>query len=115
MARTYKKNAQNVFKIPIYAVLWFWLLIALMFAVVLTLLLFALFNTTILLVSLVAWLVVVILIIVKACSVVKRMIKAGTIETYFIETSSEKAITKSLLATMSVNRLQDTPEVDLLT
>lgn len=113
MARTYKKNAQNVFKIPIYAVLWFWLLIALMFAVVFTLLLFALFNTTILLVSLVAWLVVVILIIVKACSVVKRMIKAGTIETYFIETSSEKAVTKSLLATMSVNRLQDTPYISV--
>lgn len=113
MARTYKKNAQNVFKIPIYAVLWFWLLIALMFAVVLTLLLFALFNTTILLMSLVAWLVVVILIIVKACSVVKRMIKAGTIETYFIETSSEKAVTKSLLATMSVNRLQDTPYISV--
>lgn len=113
MARTYKKNAQNVFKIPLYAVLWFWLLIAFLFAVVLTLLLFALFNTTILLVSLVAWLVVVILIIVKACSVVKRMIKAGTIETYFIETSSEKAITKSLLATMSVNRLQDTPHISV--
>jgi hypothetical protein len=113
MARTYKKNAQNVFKIPMYAVLWFWLLIAFLFAVVLTLLLFALFNTTILLVSLVAWLVVVILIIVKACSVVKRMIKAGTIETYFIETSSEKAVTKSLLATMSVNRLQDTPYISV--
>lgn len=113
MARTYKKNAQNVFKIPMYAVLWFWLLIAFLFAVVLTLLLFALFNTTILLVSLVAWLVVVILIIVKACSVVKRMIKARTIETYFIETSSEKAVTKSLLATMSVNRLQDTPYISV--
>lgn len=113
MARTYKKNAQNVFKIPLYAVLWFWLFIAFLFAVVLTLLLFALFNTTILLVSLVAWLVVVILIIVKACSVVKRMIKAGTIETYFIETSSEKAVTKSLLATMSVNRLQDTPYISV--
>lgn len=111
MATTYKKNAQNVFKIPLYAVWWFWFLIVFLFAIMLTALFLALSKMPLLLMSLVAWLVVVILIIVKACSIAKRVIKAGTIGTYFTERQIERAVTKSLLATMAVNRLQDTPHI----
>ncbi len=37
------------------------------------------------------------------------MIKAKTIGKIYHAEKAEKAVTKSLLATMSVNRLQDTP------
>ena len=41
------------------------------------------------------------------------MIKAGTIGKYITQRGAEKAVTKSLLATMSVNRLQDTPFISV--
>lgn len=113
MATTYKKNAQNVFKVPLYAVWWFWCLIAFLFAIMLTALFLVLSKMPLMLMLLVAWLVVVILVIVKACSIAKRLIKAGTIGMYFIEVNSERAVTRSLLATMSVNRLQDTPHISV--
>lgn len=111
MATTYKKNAQNVFKIPLYAVWWFWCLIVFLFAVMLSMLFSWLSMMVLFVGALVAWLVLLVLIIVKACSVAKRLIKAGTIGTYFTERKIERAVTKSLLATMAVNRLQDTPHI----
>ena len=60
------------------------------------------------LVQFVLWSLVAILTIWRAYSLTKSVIKE-TIGKYITEKKAEKAVTKSLLATMSVNRLQDTP------
>ena len=43
----------------------------------------------------------------------RHISKAGGLKKYFTELSAERAITKSLLATMSVNRMQDTPFISV--
>ena len=61
------------------------------------------------LVQVVLWSLVAILTSWRAYSLTKSVIKAKTIVKYITQKKAEKAVTKSLLATMSVNRLQDTP------
>lgn len=110
MATTYKKNAQNVFKPPLYAQFWTW------WALVLTLAVLSLvvgLVVSIKIVQVVLWSLVAILTIWRSYALTKSVIKAGTIGTYITEKSAEKAVTKSLLATMAVNRLQDTPHISV--
>lgn len=110
MAKTYKKNAQNVYKVPLYAQFWIWWALVLALAV-LSLLLGLIVSIK--LVQIVLWSLVTILTIWRAYSLTKSVIKAETISKYIIQREAEKAVTKSLLATMSVNRLQDTPHISV--
>lgn len=113
MARTFKKNAQNVYTFPFYRRFGFWWLMIcncnlLGFFVwyflkpkeaLLTILLLA-----------ISWLV---LSLWKIKRVLKRISQAESFVKYLLEVRSEKAVTKSLLATMSVNRLQETPYISV--
>lgn len=110
MATTYKKNAQNVYKPPLYAQFWTWWALVLTFAV---LSLVVGLVVSIKLVQVVLWSLVAILTIWRAYSLTKSVIKAKTIGKYITEKKAEKAVTKSLLATMAVNRLQDTPHISV--
>ena len=110
MAITYKKNAQNVYKVPFYIQFWTWWALALSLAV-LSLLLGLVVSIK--LVQVVLWSLVAILTSWRAYSLTKSVIKAKTIGKYITEKKAEKAVTKSLLATMSVNRLQDTPYISV--
>ena len=101
MAITYKKNAQNVYKVPFYVQFWTWWALLLGLVV------------SIKLVQVVLWSLVAILTSWRAYSLTKSVIKAKTIGKYITEKKAEKAVTKSLLATMSVNRLQDTPFISV--
>lgn len=110
MAKTYKKNAQNVYKVPLYAQFWTW------WALVLTLAVLSLvlgLVVSIKLVQIVLWSLVAILTSWQAYALTGSVIKAGTIGKYITQKKAEKAVTKSLLATMSVNRLQDTPFISV--
>ena len=110
MATTYKKNAQNVYKPPLYAQFWTW------WALVLTLAVLSLvvgLVVSIKIVQVVLWSLVAILTIWRAYALTGSVIKAGTIRQYVTQKSAEKAVTKSLLATMAVNRLQDTPHISV--
>ena len=110
MAKTYKKNAQNVYKVPLYAQFWTW------WALVLTLAVLSLvlgLVVSIKLVQIVLWSLVAILTSWRAYALTGSVIKAGTIGKYITQKKAEKAVTKSLLATMSVNRLQDTPFISV--
>lgn len=98
MAKIYKKNANNVYKLPIYSQKWFWLLVALVVSVAFAIALSSWF-----------WVVVIAVIFWSGYKVFKRIAKSGSLKKYFAELSAERTITKSLLATMSVNRMQDTP------
>lgn len=110
MAITYKKNAQNVYKVPFYVQFWTWWALVLALAV-LSLLLGLVVSIK--LVQVVLWSLVAILTSWRAYSLTKSVIKAKTIGKYITEKKAEKAVTKSLLATMSVNRLQDTPYISV--
>ena len=100
MAKVYKKNANNVYKLPLYSQRWFWLLVVLVVSVAFAVALSSWF-----------WVVVIAVIFWWGYKVFKRVTKAGDLKKYFTELSAERAITKSLLATMSVNRMQDTPYI----
>lgn len=100
MAKVYKKNANNVYKLPLYSQRWFWLLVVLVVSVAFAVALSSWF-----------WVVVIVVIFWWGYKVFKRVTKAGDLKKYFTELSAERAITKSLLATMSVNRMQDTPYI----
>lgn len=100
MAKVYKKNANNVYKLPLYSQRWFWLLVALVVSVAFAVALSSWF-----------WVVVIAVIFWSGYKVFKRIAKSGSLKKYFTELSAERAITKSLLATMSVNRMQDTPYI----
>lgn len=110
MATTYKKNARNVYKVPLYARFWAWWLLTLVLAL-LSLLLGLVVSIK--LVQVVLWSLVAILTIWRAYSLTRSVIKAKTIGKYITQKKAEKAVTKSLLATMSVNRLQDTPYISV--
>ena len=110
MATTYKKNAQNVYKVPLYARFWTWWALVLVLAV----LSFVVgLVVSIKIVQVVLWSLVAILTIWRAYALIGSVIKAGTIRQYITQKKAEKAVTKSLLATMSVNRLQDTPHISV--
>ena len=100
MAKIYKKNANNVYKLPLYSQKWFWLLVVLVVSVA-----FAIALSSWL------WVVVIAVIFWSGYKVFKRIAKSGSLKKCFAELSAERAITKSLLATMSVNRMQDTPHI----
>ena len=110
MATTYKKNVQNVYKVPLYAQFWTWWTLVLVLAV-LSLVLGLVVSIK--LVQMVLWSLVAILTIWRAYVLTGSVIKAGTIGKYITEKKAEKAVTKSLLATMAVNRLQDTPHISV--
>ena len=110
MAITYKKNAQNVYKVPLYVQFWTW------WALVFTLAVLSLVVGLVVsmkLVQVFLWSLVAILTIWRAYSLTMSVIKAKSIKAYITEKKAEKAVTKSLLATMSVNRLQDTPFISV--
>lgn len=110
MATTYKKNAQNVYKVPLYARFWIWWALVLVLAV----LSFVVgLVVSIKIVQVVLWSLVAILTIWRAYVLTGSVIKTGTIGKYITEKKAEKAVTKSLLATMAVNRLQDTPHISV--
>lgn len=102
MAKVYKKNANNVYKLPLYSQKWFWLLVVLVVSVAFAIALSSWF-----------WVVVIAVMLWWGYTVFKRITKAGSLNKYLVELSAERAITKSLLATMTVNRLQDTPFISV--
>lgn len=113
MARTFKKNAQNVYIFPIYRRFGFWWLV-LCGCSLMDLLLWCFFKVKVILIIAVLILVVMLLLSLwKLNRVLSRISQAESISKYLSEIKSESAVVKSLLATMSVNRLQDTPYISV--
>lgn len=113
MARVFKKNAQNVYTYPLYRRFGFWWLVlfsCILFCLIVWYILqfkgilFAILMLSILLITLSCW---------KLNKVLKRISEAESIFKYLTKLKSERAVTKSLLATMSVNRLQETPYISV--
>ena len=87
MAKTYKKNAQNVYKVPLYAQFWTW------WALILTLAVLSLvlgLVVSIKLVQIVLWSLVAILTSWQAYALTGSVIKAGTIGKYITQKKGRK-------------------------
>ena len=110
MAKTYKKNSQNVYKLPLYRRFWFWLLISLILSILLFLIGSIISNSIFQIGKLLSVYLIAGLLIWRACSLRKSVIEAKTIINYVRQTKAEKAITKTLLDTMMLNHQKDSPQ-----
>ena len=111
MATIYKRNAQQVYKRPIYTLFLPWLILALATAGLITLI-----NSLVSVVWLQTavyflWSLVVVMTAVRSYAVYRGIRSAGSIRRYRVEQRSAKDITRNLLATMTLNRQQDSPHV----
>lgn len=113
MAKTYKKNTRNVYKIPLYARFWAWLLLVLILAILFLLIGLVVTSEIVRFGQFGLWSLVVLMTTWRAYSIAKQWIKAETLGRLITQRRAEKTVTKSLLATMSVNRLQDTPYISV--
>lgn len=111
MATIYKRNAQQVYKRPIYTLFLPWLLVALVISGLVTLInsLIAVGGLQIAVYFL--WSLVVVMICLRSYGIYRGIRSAGSIGRYRIQQRSAKDITCNLLATMTLNRQQDSPHV----
>lgn len=113
MARTFKKNAQNVYTFPFYRRFGFWWLIICncnLFGFIVWYFLKSKEALLTIVLLAISWLI---LSLWKISRILKRISQAESFVKYLLEVKSENAVTKSLLATMSVNRLQETPYISV--
>ncbi|MDW8760335.1 FtsK/SpoIIIE domain-containing protein [Streptococcus suis] len=113
MATTYKKNARNIYKIPFYALFWFWWFMLVLIAGLVTLLVFVMMSKWLLVSIIALWSLVAILTVWRIFKLIKVIRLAGSFSRYRVENRARKSVTKSLLATMTLNRLQDTPYISV--
>ena len=111
MATTYKRNAQKVYRRPIYTLFLPWLIVALAIAGLVTLINSFLSVGWLQIVVICLWSLVVIMIAVKSYGIYRDIRSAGAIRRYRVQQRSAKDITQNLLATMTINRQQDSPHV----
>ena len=109
MARIYKRNSNNVFKLPLYSRFSVWYLISL-FSFLLSILLYSINLVDVRVITIFIFVIINIIIFIIT---IKRVALSENIVTLCYELKCERAIKKSLLATMTVNRLQDTPHVSV--
>lgn len=111
MATTYKRNAQQVYRRPIYTLFLPWLVIALAIAGLMTLVTSFVAVVWLRVAVYLIWSLVVIMIGLRSYSIYQGIRSAGSIGRYRIEQKSAKDITRNLLATMTLNKQQDSPHV----
>lgn len=111
MATTYKRNAQKVYRRPIYTLFLPWLIVALAIAGLVTLVNSFLSVGWLQIVVICLWSLVVIMIAVKSYGIYRDIRSAGSVGRYRVQQRTVKDITQNLLATMTLNRQQDSPHV----
>ena len=112
MARTYKKNARNVYILPYYARISVWLIgLALVDGLLIWMNTY-LGNATILIAG---YLLTALLVVLTAFGGIGWLhgSKSRSFKSWCVELKAERSIRRSLLATMTVNRLQDTPFISV--
>lgn len=111
MATVYKRNAQQVYKRPIYTLFLPWLIVVLAIAGLITLINSFLSVGWLRIAVICLWSLIVIMIAVRSYVIYRGIRSAGSIRRYRVEQRSAKDITQNLLATMTLNRQQDSPHV----
>lgn len=110
MATTYQRNKDGIYQISPFVKFSTWLGITLLTAICMTVALY-LVDTRLLIP--VAWAPFIALMVMKMVQVGYRLKKSKSFGSYFAEKDMERAITKNLLGTMTVNRLKDTPFISV--
>ena len=95
MAITYKKNAHNVFSVPLYALFVFWFTISVFLAVFMSVIGYFVPSKICHIGIFVLWSLVAILAIWRAYSLTKTVIEAKTIGKYITQKDVENQETKS--------------------
>lgn len=113
MAKTYKKNSRNVYVLPFYSRIFFWIVVFSFLGLFFLSLAFVFSKRYFGLLALVAMFISFGLIIKVLLNVGVRIANAGSIKSYLLERQCEGNVTKSLLATMTVNQLKDTPYISV--
>lgn len=111
MATTYKRNAQKVYRRPIYTLFFPWLIVALAIAGLVTLINSFLSVGWLQIAVYFLWSLVVVMIGLRFYAIYQGIRSAGSIRRYRVQQKSVKDITRNLLATMTLNRQQDSPHV----
>ena len=111
MATTYKRNAQQVYKRPIYTLFLLWLVVALAIAGLMTLVTSFVAVVWLQVAVYLIWSLVVVMIGLRFYAIYQGIRSAGSIRRYRVQQKSAKDITRNLLATMTLNRQQDSPHV----
>lgn len=111
MATIYKRNNQQVYKRPIYTLFLPWLILALATAGVITLINSLIAVGWLQIAVYFIWSLVVVMIGLRSYGIYRGIRSAGSIGRYRVEQRSAKDITRNLLATMTLNRQQDSPHV----
>lgn len=113
MATIYKKNGLGVYTIPIYKKFYFWFILLIILALFLTGINKYVKFINITSYVLIFWSFILILWILKLIKLIIDIINNKGFKNYRINKKFEKQITKSLLATMMLNRLKDSPFISV--
>lgn len=113
MANIYKKNGWDVYVIPLYRRFWVYFVIVLTLSVLFSLISYFLPFKQVIYVEVVLWSIMAIMTILRGIQLIRRIRQAGTLQKFLVERRQEKAVTKSLLATMTLNKNQHTPHISV--
>lgn len=112
MATTYKKNNRGLYRIPLYTRVNLWLMLLIVIGVLLAML-NQFIDLTLYTISF--WLVISILIIVRLILLLKDVKSYNGFRKYIKCKKIEQYIIKTLLSTMTLNKLKDTPYISVPT
>lgn len=111
MAKLYNRTDDGFYRLHSDHRPWLWIAWLVVLAIVVTIARYFLPLLWLPLLAVATWSLVAILVIGQACSVVKRLIKAGTLTNFLEEIKLTNRVTSALIDTMTVNRMQTTPQI----
>lgn len=112
MATTYKKNNRGLYRIPLYSKFNFWLMLLVVIGLIL-ILVTQFVDIRLYVISF--WVLILILILVSLVILFKEIKEYNGVTKYIRCKKMEQYIVKSLLSTMTLNKLKDTPYISVPT
>lgn len=110
MATTYKKNNRGLYRIPLYSQFNFWLILLVVIGLVL-ILITKFIEIRLYVISF--WVLILIFIIIRLFLLFKEIKDYNGVAKYIKCKKFEQYIIKSLLSTMTLNKLKDTPYISV--
>lgn len=110
MATTYKKNNRGLYRIPIYSKFNFWLILLVVIGLIL-ILVTQFIEIRLYVISF--WVLILIFIIIRLFLLFKEIKDYNGVAKYIKCKKFEQYIIKSLLSTMTLNKLKDTPYISV--
>lgn len=112
MGKVYHQNDRGIYRLPLYYRFMFWLTFMVFLALVATGVDWVVGSSLSQLVAFLAWFAVALALAVKVALFVAQMVKKGPIKALQEQVMTGN-VTRSLLATMALNRMRDTPFIEV--